>query len=98
MTNEELLTLPCDILILAALENQLRSDNASDVQARMIVELANGPTTPDADSVFHERAISVLPDILVNAGGVTISYYEWVQNNENEQWNEDELNGKLKRI
>ena len=98
MTNEELLTLPCDILILAALENQLRSDNASDVQARMIVELANGPTTPDADSVFHERAISVLPDILVNAGGVTISYYEWVQNNENEQWDEDELNGKLKRI
>ena len=63
MTNEELLTLPCDILILAALENQLRSDNASDVQARMIVELANGPTTPDANSVFHERAISVLPDI-----------------------------------
>ena len=60
----------------------------------MIVELANGPTTPDADSVFHERAISVLPDILVNAGGVTISYYEWVQNNENEQWDEDELNGQ----
>ena len=98
VTNEELLMLPCDILILAALENQLRCDNASDVQARMIVELANGPTTPDADPVFHERAISVLPDILVNAGGVTISYYEWVQNNENEQWDEDELNGKLKRI
>ena len=84
VTNEELLTLPCDILIPAALENQLRGDNAGDVQARMIVELANGPTTPDADSVFHEREISVLPDILANAGGVTISYYEWVQNNENE--------------
>ena len=65
---------------------------------RMIVELANGPTTPEADSVFHEREISVLPDILANAGGVTISYYEWVQNNENEQWDEDEVNGKLKRI
>ena len=98
VTNEELLTLPCDILIPAALENQLRSDNASDVQARMIVELANGPTTPDADSVFREREIPVLPDILANAGGVTISYYEWVQNNENEQWDEDEVNGKLKRI
>ena len=98
VTNEELLTLPCDILIPAALENQLRSDNASDVQARMIVELANGPTTPDADLVFHERAIPVLPDILANAGGVTVSYYEWVQNNENEQWDEDEVNGKLKRI
>ena len=98
VTNEELLTLPCDILIPAALENQLRGDNASDVQARMIVELANGPTTPEADSVFHEREISVLPDILANAGGVTISYYEWVQNNENEQWDEDEVNGKLKRI
>ena len=98
VTNEELLTLPCDILIPAALENQLRSDNTGDVQARMIVELANGPTTPDADSVFREREIPVLPDILANAGGATISYYEWVQNNENEQWDEDEVNGKLKRI
>ncbi len=64
----------------------------------MIVELANGPTTPEADAVLHEREISVLPDILANAGGVTISYYEWVQNNENEQWDEDEVNGKLERI
>ena len=98
VTNEELLTLPCDILIPAALENQFRGDNARDVQARLIVELANGPTTPEADAVFHTRKISVLPDILANAGGVTISYYEWVQNNENEQWDEDEVNGKLKRI
>ncbi len=98
VTNAELLTLPCDILIPAALENQLRSDNARDIQARMIVELANGPTTPEADAVFHERGIPVLPDILANAGGVTVSYYEWVQNNENEQWDEDEVNDKLERI
>ena len=88
----------CDILIPAALENQFRGDNARHVQARLIVELANGPTTPEADAVFHARKISVLPDILANAGGVTISYYEWVQNNENEQWDEDEVNGKLERI
>ncbi len=98
VTNEELLTLPCDILIPAALENQLRADNAPDVQARMIVELANGPTTPGADAVFFDRDIPVLPDILANAGGVTVSYFEWVQNNKNEQWDEDEVNGKLERI
>jgi glutamate dehydrogenase (NAD(P)+) len=98
VTNEELLTLPCDILIPAALENQLRGDNAGDVQARMVVELANGPTTPKADAVFHAREIPVLPDILANAGGVTVSYYEWVQNNKNEQWDESEVNGKLERI
>jgi glutamate dehydrogenase (NAD(P)+) len=98
VTNDELLTLPCDILIPAALENQLRADNAPDVQARMIVELANGPTTPQADAIFSDRDIPVLPDILANAGGVTVSYFEWVQNNKNEQWDEDEVNGKLERI
>jgi glutamate dehydrogenase (NAD(P)+) len=98
VTNDELLTLPCDILIPAALENQLRADNAPDVQARMIVELANGPTTLEADAVFFDRDIPVLPDILANAGGVTVSYFEWVQNNKNEQWDEDEVNGKLERI
>ena len=98
VTNDELLELPCDILIPAALENQLRSDNAPDVQARLIVELANGPTTPEADAVFFDRGIPVLPDILANAGGVTVSYFEWVQNNKNEQWGEDEVNGKLERI
>lgn len=98
VTNEELLTLPCDILIPSALGNQLRSDNANDVRARMIVELANGPATPEADAVFQARGIPVLPDILTNAGGVTVSYYEWVQNNKNEQWDEAEVNGKLERI
>jgi len=98
VTNEDLLTLPCDILIPAALENQLRADNAPDVKARMVVELANGPTTPEAEAVFFDRDIPVLPDILANAGGVTVSYYEWVQNNKNEQWEEEEVNGKLERI
>jgi len=98
LSNDEILTLPCDILIPAALENQLRADNAPDVQARMIVELANGPTTPEAEAVFFDRDIPVLPDILANAGGVTVSYFEWVQNNKNEQWDEGEVNSKLEQI
>jgi glutamate dehydrogenase (NAD(P)+) len=97
VTNEELLALPCDILVPAALENQIRGDNAPDVQARLVLELANGPTTPEADRILLERGVPVLPDILANAGGVTVSYFEWVQNNENEQWDEDEVNAKLHR-
>lgn len=97
ITNEELLELECDLLIPAALENQLRGDNAADVGARMIVELANGPTTPEADAVFVERGIPVLPDILANSGGVSVSYYEWVQNNKNEQWEEEVVNERLER-
>jgi glutamate dehydrogenase (NAD(P)+) len=98
ITNEEVLEVSCDILIPAALENQLRGDNADNVKARMIVELANGPTTPEADAIFLEKGIVVLPDILANAGGVTVSYYEWVQNNKNEQWTEEEVNNKLEGI
>jgi glutamate dehydrogenase (NAD(P)+) len=98
ITNEELLALPCDLLIPAALENQLRADNAGAVQARLILELANGPSTPDADAIFREKGIVVLPDILANAGGVTVSYYEWVQNNKNEQWDEEDVNARLERI
>ena len=95
MSNEELLALECDILIPAALENQIRGDNADRVRAKLIVEAANGPTTPAADRILYERGVAVLPDILANAGGVTVSYFEWVQNNQNEQWQEDEVNGKM---
>jgi glutamate dehydrogenase (NAD(P)+) len=97
VSNEELLGLECDILIPAALENQIRADNAGDVKARLIAEAANGPTTPAADRILVENGIPVLPDILANAGGVTVSYYEWVQNIENEQWDEEEVNAKLLR-
>jgi glutamate dehydrogenase (NAD(P)+) len=97
VTNEELLALPCDILVPAALENQLRGDNAANVHARLIAEAANGPTTPAADKILFARGIPVLPDILASAGGVTVSYFEWVQNNENEQWDEDLVNEKLER-
>ena len=97
ITNEELLALRCDILIPAALENQIRADNADDVKALLIAEAANGPTTPAADRILNEKGIQVLPDILANAGGVTVSYYEWVQNIENEQWDEEEVNAKLLR-
>jgi glutamate dehydrogenase (NAD(P)+) len=96
LTNAELLALECDILIPAALENQLRRDNAAAVRARLICEAANGPTTPAADAILYGRGVPVLPDILANSGGVCVSYFEWVQNNENEQWDEDEVNQKLR--
>jgi glutamate dehydrogenase (NAD(P)+) len=97
ISNEELLTVPCDILVPAALENQIHADNAPDVRARFVVEGANGPTTTAADQILFERGIPVLPDILANAGGVTVSYFEWVQNIENEQWDLETVNEKLRR-
>lgn len=96
ISNADLLALECDILIPAALENQIRQDNAAAVRARFICEAANGPTTPAADRILFERGIPILPDILANSGGVCVSYFEWVQNNENEQWDEDGVNLKLK--
>ena len=95
VTNDQLLELPCDVLIPAALECVIRADNAERVQARLVIEGANGPTTPAADRIFAERGVVVLPDILANAGGVTVSYFEWVQNIENQQWDLDEVNARL---
>jgi len=97
ITNAELLELDCDILMPAALSNQLHSGNANSVKARLIVEGANNPTTPAADAVLAKKGIYVLPDILANAGGVTVSYYEWVQNQANEQWDTDRITEGLKR-
>jgi glutamate dehydrogenase/leucine dehydrogenase len=96
ISNAELLALECDILIPAALENQIRAENADAVRARVIAEAANGPTTPAADRIFLRRGIPVLPDILANSGGVCVSYFEWVQNIENEQWDLEEVNQKLR--
>jgi glutamate dehydrogenase (NAD(P)+) len=94
--NAALLALECDVLIPAALENQIRRDNAANVRALLVCEAANGPTTPAADRLLASRGIPVLPDILANSGGVCVSYFEWVQNNENEQWDLAEVNDKLK--
>ncbi len=98
VSNEELLELPCDILIPAALENQLTKQNAAKVRARLIVEGANGPTTPDADDIFTDRGIVVIPDILANSGGVVVSYFEWVQDLQAFFWEEEEIFHRLGRI
>jgi len=98
LTNTELLEVPCDVLIPAALENQLTDLNAARIRAKTIVEGANGPTTPDADAIFEDRGITVIPDILANAGGVTVSYFEWVQGLQSFFWEEQDVNAKLERI
>ena len=92
------LTVECDVLIPAAVGNQLTSRNAEDVKAKLIVEGANGPTTPEADKIFERRGIFVVPDILANAGGVTVSYFEWVQDLQAFFWSEHEVNEKLRAI
>jgi glutamate dehydrogenase (NAD(P)+) len=98
ITNAELLELPVDILIPAALEGQLHGGNASRIQAPMIIEAANGPTTPEADKILNAKGVYLVPDILANAGGVIVSYFEWVQDLQSFFWEEDEVNVKLKRI
>jgi glutamate dehydrogenase (NAD(P)+) len=95
ITNEQLLELPCDILVLAAREDQVTALNAHKVQAKLIAEGANGPTSNEADEILAERGIPVLPDILTNAGGVTVSYFEWVQDIGRLFWNRDEIRARL---
>ena len=96
ITNEQLLGIECDVLNPAAFENQIRGDNVAQIKTKLIAEAANGPTTPAADRALFERGIPVLPDILTNSGGVTVSYFEWVQNIENENWSEQHVNGHLR--
>jgi len=98
VTNAELLELPCDILIPAAIENQITALNADRIKARVVIEAANGPTTPDADAILFDRGVLVIPDILANAGGVTVSYFEWVQGLQEFFWTEREVNAQLERI
>lgn len=97
ITNAELLELPCDILIPAALENQITAENADRIKAKIVIEAANGPTSVEADEILNKKGVKVLPDILSNSGGVIVSYFEWVQNLQNFYWEEDDVNAKLKR-
>jgi glutamate dehydrogenase (NAD(P)+) len=98
VTNAELLTLPCDVLVPAAMESQITDRNADAIQARIVAEGANGPTTPAGDAILNERGIFVIPDVLCNAGGVVVSYFEWVQSLQSFFWDEPEVNQQLQRI
>jgi glutamate dehydrogenase (NAD(P)+) len=98
ISNEELLELKCDLLVPAAMEMQITEKNAARLQCRLLAEGANGPTTPAADAILHDKGVFVIPDILANAGGVVVSYFEWVQDLQNFFWNESEVNNKLREI
>ena len=98
ITNDELLALDCDLLVPAAIEDQITERNVDQVKAKIIVEGANGPTTPEADHRLAERGILVVPDVLANAGGVTVSYFEWVQDIQAYFWTEDEVNMRMRDI
>jgi glutamate dehydrogenase (NAD(P)+) len=98
MSNQELLALDVDVLIPAALENAITKENAGAVRAKVIVEGANGPTTKEADEILRDKRVIVVPDILANAGGVVVSYFEWVQNQESFMWDEDYINGNLEKV
>jgi glutamate dehydrogenase/leucine dehydrogenase len=98
ISNEEVVALDVDMLIPAALENLITAANADKVRAKIVAEGANGPTTPDADEIMTRKGIFIIPDILCNAGGVTVSYFEWVQNRVGYSWTEDEVNGRLELV
>ncbi|MGD6847455.1 Glu/Leu/Phe/Val dehydrogenase [Rossellomorea aquimaris] len=98
ITNEELLELDCDILVPAAIENQITEKNAHNIRASIVVEAANGPTTLEATKILTERGILLVPDVLASSGGVTVSYFEWVQNNQGYYWSEEEVEEKLEKI
>jgi len=98
ISNKELLEKECDILVPAAIENQLTADNANNIKAKIVVEAANGPTTNEATRILTERGILLVPDVLANAGGVTVSYFEWVQNNQGYYWTEEEVGSKLEEV
>jgi glutamate dehydrogenase (NAD(P)+) len=98
ISDAELLELPVDVLIPAALEHQITSENAGRVQAKLILEAANGPVTPDADVILERRGVTVVPDVVANAGGVTVSYFEWVQDLQSFFWDEDEINARLEKV
>jgi len=96
ISKEEFLALDLDLLIPAALENQITKENADDVRAKIVLELANGPLTPEADEILYKKGVTVVPDVLANAGGVTVSYFEWLQNLSNNYWSEEEVDSELK--
>lgn len=96
--NDQLITIDCDILVPAALENQINADNAVEIKASLVVEAANGPTTPEAEQILKEKNILLVPDILANSGGVTVSYFEWVQNNQGYYWDIDLVNQRLEKM
>jgi glutamate dehydrogenase (NAD(P)+) len=98
VSNAELLEIPCDILIPAALEDQITDENAPRIRPKIIAEAANGPTTPEADRILHENGVFLIPDILANAAGVTVSYFEWVQDLQSFFWDEDDINRKLRSV
>ncbi|MBX3633286.1 MAG: Glu/Leu/Phe/Val dehydrogenase [Simplicispira sp.] len=98
LANEDFWGVPCEILIPAALESQITADNAGKIRAKLVIEGANGPTTPEADDILHDNGVLVLPDVIANAGGVTVSYFEWVQDFSSFFWTEDEINARLVRI